>query len=139
MPYIEKCNKLDQELCIDQVFDISKREFEIVDKRACLYFMPFLVNSSEIIDVFLGLYVSDKDKKISNKIAHQNLILTTDYDKMIISILEGVGVIVVEGEEESYLIDVRMYPTRGIGEPETEKVVRGSREGFNENMATNLA
>ena len=33
MDYIEKCRRLDQELCIDQVFDISKREFKILNKQ----------------------------------------------------------------------------------------------------------
>ena len=37
------------------------------------------------------------------------------------------------------MIDVRSYPSRGISEPETEKVVRGSKEGFTENMAINLS
>ena len=41
MDYIDKCKKLDQCLCIGQVFDISKREFEISNQKACLYYMPF--------------------------------------------------------------------------------------------------
>ena len=41
MEYIDKCKKLDQSLGIGQVFDISKREFKISNKNACLYFMPF--------------------------------------------------------------------------------------------------
>ena len=45
MEYIDKCKKLDQCLGIGQVFDIGKREFEISKKKACLYFMPFLVDS----------------------------------------------------------------------------------------------
>ena len=139
MDYIAKCRRLDQELCIDQVFDISKREFKILNKQACLYFMPFLVNSSEIINVFLGFYVSNKEFSLSNRIAHQNLTISSDLDKISLSVLEGVAVIVVEDDEECYMIDVRSYPSRGISEPETEKVVRGSKEGFTENMAINLS
>ncbi len=139
MNYINKCNKLDQCLGIGQVFDISKREFNISDKKACLYFMPFLVDSKEIIDIFLGFYLTNDDVSISNRIAHQNLTITKEFDKITLSILEGIAAIVVEDIEEVFLIDLRSYPTRGIGEPETEKVVRGSRDGFIENMAYNVA
>ena len=126
MNYINKCNKLDQCLGIGQVFDISKREFNISDKKACLYFMPFLVDSKEIIDIFLGFYLTNDDVSISNRIAHQNLTITKEFDKITLSILEGIAAIIVEDIEEVFLIDLRSYPTRGIGEPETEKVVRGS-------------
>lgn len=139
MTYIDKCNKLDQLLGIGQVFDISKRLFKISNKNACLYFMPFLVDSKEIIDLFLGFYLTDDSYTISNRIAHQNLTLSKDFDKITLSVLEGLAVIIIEDEEEVFLIDLRSYPTRGISEPETEKVVRGSRDGFTENMAYNLA
>lgn len=139
MTYIDKCNKLDQLLGIGQVFDISKRLFKISNKNACLYFMPFLVDSKEIIDLFLGFYLTNDSYTISNRIAHQNLTLSKDFDKITLSVLEGLAVIIIEDEEEVFLIDLRSYPTRGINEPETEKVVRGSRDGFTENMAYNLA
>ncbi len=139
MEYIDKCKKLDQCLGIGQVFDISKREFEISKKKACLYFMPFLVDSKEIIDIFLGFYLTNDEISISNRIAHQNLSLSKDLDKITLSILEGIAAIVIEDIQEVFLIDLRSYPTRGISEPETEKVVRGSRDGFTENMAYNIA
>ncbi len=139
MEYIDKCKKLDQSLGIGQVFDISKREFKISNKNACLYFMPFLVDSKEIIDIFLGFYLTNDDVSISNRIAHQNLTITNDLEKISLSILEGIAAIVIEDIEEVFLIDLRSYPTRGISEPETEKVVRGSRDGFTENMAYNIA
>ena len=34
-------------------------------------------------------------------------------------------------------MDVRTYPARGIDEPDTEKVTRGSRDGFVETMLFN--
>ena len=38
-----------------------------------------------------------------------------------------------------YTIDVRSYPGRTPEEPDNEKVVRGSRDGFTENIVQNTA
>ncbi len=37
------------------------------------------------------------------------------------------------------MIDLRTYPVRGPQEPETEKVLRGSRDGFVETIVFNTA
>lgn len=132
--------ELDQLLGIGQVFDINKREFVINNKQAIIYFMPFLVNSGEIIDLFFGFYMTaDLKYSLTNKIAHQSLSVERDLNKVRLSILEGLAVILVDGEEDIFVIDCRNYPNRGINEPETEKVVRGSRDGFCETMAINIA
>lgn len=39
----------------------------------------------------------------------------------------------------SLLIDVRQYPGRNSEEPETERVVRGSHDGFTENIIENTS
>lgn len=33
-----------------------------------------------------------------------------------------------------YVLDTKTFPTRSIEEPDTEKSVRGSKDGFNENL-----
>ena len=45
----------------------------------------------------------------------------------------------MEGETEAFAIDVRSYPGRTPTEPDTEKVVRGARDGFVENIVVNTA
>lgn len=138
--YNKKCQKLDELLGVNNSYDISKREIMIDDKKACIYFMPFLINSGEIIELFFGFYMtSGENYSLSNKIAHQSITKMMDFDMITTSILEGMAAIVVEDEENVFVLDMRSYPNRGISEPETEKVVRGSRDGFNENMATNVA
>ncbi len=135
-----KCDRLDQLLGIGQVFDINKRSFVINNLPANIYFMPFLVNSSEVIDLFIGFYLTKNlDYELMNKIACASINKEKSLEKVTTAIFEGLVGIIIEGEDEVYLLDIRSYPSRGIGEPETEKVVRGSRDGFTENMAPNIA
>ena len=136
----ERCRKLDELLGIDSSYDISKREIEIDNKKAYIYFMPFLVNSGEIIELFFGFYMTDGlDYSLSNKIAHQSISKMQDLESVTTSIFEGMVAIVIEDITDIFVMDMRNYPNRGVSEPETEKVVRGSRDGFTENMATNVA
>ena len=47
-------------------------------------------------------------------------------------------VIIIEDNPAYLSIDVRNYPNRSISEPDMEKVIRGSHDGFNENFHINV-
>ncbi|MHB1652504.1 MAG: spore germination protein [Desulfitobacteriaceae bacterium] len=52
-------------------------------------------------------------------------------------VLGGDAVLFFADTEEALVVGVRNWPNRGVGEPETETVVRGPREGFTETLRTN--
>lgn len=54
-------------------------------------------------------------------------------------ILSGPMVTFIDGCDAALLIDTRIYPMRGIEEPEIERVIRGPRDGFSETMLMNTA
>ena len=60
-------------------------------------------------------------------------------DELVDQVLSGLIVIVVDGTPIGIVVDVRSYPGRQPEEPDTEKVVRGSRDGFVENIIVNTA
>lgn len=45
----------------------------------------------------------------------------------------------IEGYDSYLTIDCRTYPARGVSEPEKDKVMRGSRDGFVETLIFNTA
>lgn len=53
--------------------------------------------------------------------------------------LSGVFVLLLDGYEKAVLIDARTYPTRGVEEPDKDKVLRGSKDGFVETVVFNTA
>jgi len=55
------------------------------------------------------------------------------------SMLQGKTAILVEGMPEALVIGTRHIDKRSIDQPETEQVIRGSREGFIEMLQTNLS
>ena len=59
-------------------------------------------------------------------------------EKLLNNILSGqVGFVLPDGY--AFLADLRSYPGRSPEEPDTEKVIRGSRDGFTENIILNTA
>ncbi|WP_102346324.1 spore germination protein [Bacillus sp. Marseille-P3661] len=55
------------------------------------------------------------------------------------ALLHGKTIILIEGERHALILDTSKTEKRGITQPETERVVRGPREGFIEHMQTNIS
>lgn len=53
--------------------------------------------------------------------------------------MSGPTALVIDGLDKVIVIDARTYPVRGPEEPDTERVVRGSRDGFVETIVFNTA
>lgn len=68
-----------------------------------------------------------------------DLVRSAKVDDAVDGILSGDTVLLVEGSAEALVVSLRGWKTRGIEEPQTESVVRGSREGFTETLRFNTA
>lgn len=77
--------------------------------------------------------------ELNNRVVHQQVEKTDRFDKAMDRLLSGLLVIFADGEENCFIVDVRHYPGRTPEEPDTEKVVRGSRDGYTENIIENTA
>lgn len=60
-----------------------------------------------------------------------------DYNEAMYSILSGDTVVFVDGCEQALTVGTKGWESRGVDEPSTEVVIRGPREGFVEDIATN--
>lgn len=55
------------------------------------------------------------------------------------NLLSGDALVFIDGEDGCICVNVRKYETRAVAEPPTSGVIKGPREGFNENIKTNLS
>jgi spore germination protein len=60
-------------------------------------------------------------------------------DKSMISLLSGDSLVLIDGYKKVLVIGSKGWPNRGVQEPQTEAVIRGSRDGFTEAMRFNTA
>ncbi|WP_280768301.1 spore germination protein [Salipaludibacillus daqingensis] len=128
-------------------FDVDVRKIYVFDKEIQFYFVNGLCDIQYIIELLKELMFLDaverkessvKDQ-IVNRLTHVQVEETDTLDKAITQMLSGLIFILIEGESEALIVDVRSYPGRGPEEPDTEKVVRGSRDGYTENIIENTA
>lgn len=65
--------------------------------------------------------------------------ISSDIDDCLNKLLNGDALLCAEGDDRYMIIAARSYQTRGITEPPTETVMLGPREGFIEDLKTNLS
>ena len=74
---------------------------------------------------------------IRARLGYAQTSLSDSWEDIIRAVLSGPSALFVDGFDHAVLIDVRTYPTRGMAEPDLEKVTRGSRDGFVETLLLN--
>lgn len=78
------------------------------------------------------------DDLCSSVIESDNVERIEDFNDIIAAIIDGSTILLTENQCEALIINTISFETRGIEEPESEKAVRGPREGFTESLTTNL-
>lgn len=143
----ENADYLKKMIGIGTSFDVGVREFLIKNVKIQLYYCNSLNDTLTIVELVRELlYLGEDDvhlhkqafEIIMNHLALHQVMVSDDLNEMITYILSGLIVILVENQTKGFVLDVRKYPGRGPSEPETEKVVRGSRDGFTENIIVNV-
>ena len=81
--------------------------------------------------------IEDLALYMQSKIGYAQVEMISDPEMIVKQVLSGTSLLIVDGFDQALLIDVRTYPTRGVEEPDTEHITRGSREGFVETMLFN--
>jgi spore germination protein KA len=117
--------------------DLQRRHFKIDDKKASLYYLSS-VTEYEKIERMLGS-AFDSKRSLDKMLEHAAMFVPTNSNnKVIEALLEGRSVLLIDGEEMIYLLDTGSIIKRDTAEPMNEKVVRGSHEGFVEDLGTNV-
>ncbi|SCY32112.1 spore germination protein [Alkaliphilus peptidifermentans] len=89
--------------------------------------MKYLKNNRKVIDIIINEIIQSLNCSTENSL-----------DKIIEKLLGGSTILFLQDEKTAIIIDAKKWDTRGVNEPDTESVVRGPREGFNEDLITNI-
>lgn len=127
-------------------FDLITRDLYLGDTRGYWIGINGFCKTEILQQIFSDLQnpLYMKDSVVENiqnymnaRIGYAQASLTDDWDTIVRNVLSGPSVLLIDGFAQAIILDVRSYPTRGIDEPDTEKVTRGSRDGFVETMLFN--
>lgn len=137
---------LNERLAVDTNFDVVYRVIEIGGRKACMYLVDGFCKDDlmqKMLQYFITITPKDMPEtahEMSKQcMPHVEVDLQDDWKKIIYFILSGVFALFIDGYDKCILIDSRTYPSRSVSEPEKDKVLRGSKDGFVETVVFNTA
>lgn len=144
--YNTNLNILSSALRSDKSFDLVKRELVISGRRAVLFFVDGLLKDDIAEKILEFFYKNVKDENFKSalyfsqsSVPYVEVEVSADLKKVCTDVLSGISALLIEGFSEVILLDTRTYPQRSTSEPDNDKVLRGSRDGFVETLINNTA
>lgn len=137
---------LSMQLPIEESFDVLQRDIEIGGRASSFYFIDGFMKDEAMVKIMASFFavteknMPDSARAFSEKVvSYVEVDIINDFDDIIRNILSGVTCLFIDGYEECIAIDTRTYPARGVDEPDKDKSLRGSRDGFVETIVFNTA
>lgn len=144
--------KLGLQSQFDDSADLSVRVFTLKSAlkiQAAVITMEGLVDkeqlSQSVLNPLLTFDYGARDSAAVSATAYSSVMASSDViklssaDEIVTYITSGFAVLMIDGAEELYAVGVQGYSFRGVSEPESEVVQRGSREGFTEPLRVNMS
>ncbi len=132
-------NNTDQRLAkllnVGVSFDVIRREVG-KEIKVVLYFLSSLADSERVNELNVSLMLSGSEEYLKEQISSGAVEEESDVYKAFLAISSGMSVLLLN--DKIYVVETRNYPGRSVGEPDTEKTIRGSKDGFNENIIINV-
>lgn len=115
----------------------------IIEKDAAcigLVYLKSMVDNALFVDGICRPIIASEDVSLQN---FSTIISTAEVTQIedsqaVEKILMGNVVIIMSGEEKMLAVDILKYPARIPSEPPTSSVIQGPREGFTEDIRTNI-
>lgn len=144
--YTENLSAIKKALRSDKSFDLVERDIIICGRNASLFFVDGFIKDEIAEKILEYFYKNLSDDNFSSadyfsktSVPYVEVETSSDIQKICTDVLSGISALVVEGFDKAVLLDTRTYPQRATGEPDNDKVLRGSHDGFVETMILNTA
>lgn len=133
-------------LPVKDSFDLVQRDLIVGGRKSSFFFVDGMTKDETMQKIMSSLITIKKEDMPMNATGFSKMELSyievdvlDEFDLIIKNILSGVTCMFVDGYEACLAIDCRTYPARSVGEPEKDKSLRGSRDGFVETIVFNTA
>ena len=121
--------------------DIVFREFATqIGVRCFLFFLDGMANVQQINDFILRplMRCDDPLPDIGQLVTTASLQVNDQADEIVSAVLSGDTAIFIEGALALTLCETKGFEKRSVSTPQTEVVIKGSQEAFNESVRTNI-
>ena len=143
--YSKNVSLIDRLLAIDDSFDMLSKKVALDDGELTLYFIDGFAKDTVLQKLMMHILSTKKLKVGAREFMETTMPyietdVTDDVERMIFTVMSG-GTLVLGSSfgSQALLVDSRTYPARETAEPEGDRVMRGSRDGFVETLIFNTA
>lgn len=142
----ENMEYLNERLAADKSFDIVYRVIHVGGREACIYFIDGFCKD-ELMQKMMQYFMDMKAEELPENahemskkgIPYVEVDLADRWQDILYAYVSGVFLLFIDGYDQALLIDSRTYPARNVTEPDKDKVMRGSKDGFVETVVFNTA
>ncbi|MFI3129285.1 MAG: spore germination protein [Bacillota bacterium] len=123
---------------------VVTREFVTGDGHRCvIYFSDGMVDKNALnefaIRSLVGGVFETTTETVSKRVLEFVEFKTSgNFFEFVTPVFGGESLLMVEGVDIFFSLNTRFWPTRGVAEPPTDMVIKGPREGFNEDFQTSI-
>ena len=116
--------------------------------KMCVFFVDGLASEEFISEDIICPIMRSRDLKSGPDLLGQirdrvliscNILSSGDMNELLESFLRGDAILLMDGCPWGVIISAKNWTIRSVNEPDSEKVIQGPHEGFNESIMTNLA
>jgi hypothetical protein len=129
--------------------DFIIKEFAIGKHQLKAVYLEALVSNDLINDLLYGIIIDsnvlyegkeDLFSFVKERTLNSGQVKElSNLGEVLKAVLLGETIVFFEGYQKAINITTRSFETRSIGEPRNERVIRGPKDAFNENIVTNLS
>ena len=137
---------LDGALGVGKCFDMTTRDLLIAGRRARLWVVNGYAQEDVLERIIAAWQSLPSLKDITGPedfcarcVSASDAAVERSREKAVMGVFAGKTLLVVDGWPGGILMDAKKFPTRSIEEPDTSRVLRGSHDGFVENLMQNAA
>ena len=130
----------------DECFDIIERKIEINKKQAVMFYIDGFVKDDTLEHVLEFFYQNTNDENLKDArtyasycVPYVEVDVLENVDEIVKNVLSGISCLMVDGFSQCVMLDMRTYPQRATSQPQDDKVLRGSKDGFVETLIFNCA
>ena len=144
--FAQNIQYMDTALPINESFDMIRRDIVIADRQSAFYFIDGFTKDETMLKILDALFKLKPEELPDDAtlfarcfIPYVEVDIIREYDEIIRNVLSGMTCLFIDGYSSCFAIDCRTYPARNVDEPEKDKSLRGSRDGFVETIVFNTA
>lgn len=143
--YVDNVRLLKQCLRVDESFDVLYKRLKIGKDELSMFYIDGFTKDTSMQKLMMhfisvGKVEGTAEQYMIRTLPYIETDVCSDADKAVTAVLSGCAVMLgTSFGREVIILDTRTYPARFTEEPEGDRVMRGSRDGFVETLTINTA